>query len=97
VASAEVWVKRVEEWRASGQSAVAFAAGRGYEGSTLRWWASRLARQQPALVRVVPASEVARDAGIELHVGGVRVVVRRGFDRALLADVLDVIREKAPS
>lgn len=97
MARSETWAKRVAEWRASGQTADTFAAGRGFAGSTLRWWASHLGRRQPALVRVVPASEAARDASIELHVGSVRVVVRRGFDRALLADVLAVVREKASS
>jgi hypothetical protein len=36
------WAVRVEQWRGSGQSAEEFAASRGYEGSTLRWAASRL-------------------------------------------------------
>lgn len=36
------WAERVREWRGSGKSAEEFAAGREFEGSTLRYWASRL-------------------------------------------------------
>jgi hypothetical protein len=36
------WAERVLEWRESGQAAEEFAEGRGFEASTLRFWASRL-------------------------------------------------------
>ena len=36
------WSERVREWRASGQSAAQFVEGRGFEASTLQYWASRL-------------------------------------------------------
>lgn len=44
------WAARVASWRASGQSAAEFAAGRDYAASTLRWWGYRLAAttEQPA-------------------------------------------------
>ena len=84
-------------WRASGQTADEYAAGRGFAGSTLRWWASRLGRRGPALVRVVPVATPARDATLELAVGDVRVLVCGGFDRVLLAEVLGVLRSKAGS
>lgn len=94
MASSETWAKRVAEWRASGQSAGDFSAGRGFAGSTLRWWASQLGRRTPAIVQVVRTAP-ARDATLELAVGEVRVLVRAGFDRALLAEVLDVLRQRA--
>jgi len=97
MASSEIWAKRVAAWRASGQSADEYAAGRGFAGSTLRWWSSHLGRRGPALVRVVPIAERPRDATLELSVGDVRVLVRADFDRGLLAEVLDVLREKAAS
>lgn len=93
MASSEIWAKRVAGWRASGRTADEYAAGRGFAGSTLRWWSSHLGRT-PAIVQVVRAAP-ARDAALELAVGDVRVLVRSGFDRALLAEVLDVLREKA--
>ena len=36
------WSERVREWRAGGKSAEEFAEGRGFKGSTLRYWASSL-------------------------------------------------------
>lgn len=36
------WAGRVQDWRASGKTAEAFAAGQPFEPSTLRYWASRL-------------------------------------------------------
>ena len=94
MASSEIWAKRVAAWRASGQTADAFAAGHGFAGSTLRWWASHAGRRKAAIVQVVRAAP-ACDAALELAVGDVRVLVRTGFDRALLGEVLDVLREKA--
>lgn len=84
------WEERVGAWRASGQQASEFAAGKGYEASTLRWWASRLDREEP--LRIVPmvarasASEARGDVVVE--VGGARVRVTPGFDGALLAQVV---------
>src|SRR5437868_760335 len=41
------WTERVREWRASAQTAEQFAQGRGFEASTLRYWASRLRTKAP--------------------------------------------------
>ena len=78
-------------------SASSFAAGRGFAPSTLRWWASRLARREMGLVRVVmsaPQAAVspAHETTIEIEIAGARVVVTSGFDRAALADVLAMLR-----
>jgi hypothetical protein len=93
MANASTWAKRVSAWRSSGQTADAFASGRGFAGGTLRWWASRLARRPPALVRVVaaPSPSTPSAPSVELEVGGVSVRVRPGFDGALLGQVLDVL------
>ena len=59
------WRKRVERWRASGETAEVFSGREGFAPSTLRWWSSKLARaKSPApmgmvqLIRV-PAAAVA--------------------------------------
>jgi hypothetical protein len=97
MADAKTWAKRVAEWRASGESAGTFAAGRGFAPSTLRWWASRLARDGGGLVRVVTAAPTvaarSRETAIEIEIAGARVLVTAGFDRAALADVVAVLRE----
>lgn len=97
MASTEIWAKRVAAWRASGQTVHVYAAGREFAASTLRWWSWRLSRRAPALVRVVPVAAPPRDSILELAVGDVRLLVRSGFDRALLAEVLDVVRARPTS
>jgi hypothetical protein len=102
MADARTWARRVAEWRASGESAGSFAAGRGFAPSTLRWWSSRLSRRSVGLVRVVtppPSAAVARacETAIEIEIAGARVLVTSGFDRAALADVVAVLREARAS
>ena len=99
MADAATWARRVAKWQASGRTAGEFAEGREFAASTLRWWSSELRRRKAgAFVRVVTAPIAAeRDAALELEVGDVRVLVRPAFDRALLADVLAVLRAGARS
>jgi transposase len=92
MADAKTWAKRVSEWRASGESATSFAAGRGFVPSTLRWWASRLSRRDVGLVRVVTSSAVV-STPIAIEVAGARVLVTAGFDRTTLAEVVAVLLE----
>lgn len=95
MANAETWAKRIAAWRSSGQTAAVFSARRGFTPSTLRWWASRLGRREAGFVRVVttPAPPpTAGDGAIEVEVAGARVLVRPGFDRATLAEVVEVLR-----
>lgn len=100
-----VWRSRVDEWRASGMTAEAFAAEQDFPVGTLRSWSSRLGREEkrtstPAirLARVVrpPAAPVSGAAHgglvIELTGGSARVFVEGRVDRLALAAVLDVIR-----
>ena len=42
MARAEVWTKRIKEWRASGLRSDDFCAGRGFSPALLRHWAWRL-------------------------------------------------------
>jgi hypothetical protein len=89
-ATEEIWVKRIEAWRASGETADAFASGKGYEGSTLRWWSSRLGRAEKLrFVQLVPKAGAAQvDAGVVVEVGHARIRVKAGFDTRLLAEVV---------
>jgi len=96
MADAKTWAKRVAEWRASGESAGTFAAGRGFAPSTLRWWAWKRGRSASGLVRVVTAAPgvvaPSGETAIEIEIAGARVLVTAGFDRAALADVVAVLR-----
>lgn len=97
MANAKIWVERVSEWRASGESAEVFAAGRGFAAATLRWWSSRLSRGAGArkptsevrLARVVRAPAPAASApGVIIEVHGARVLVPTGVDADTLRTVL---------
>jgi transposase len=106
MADAKTWAKRVTAWRASGQTAAEFCGRRGYTLSSLQRWSHRLGREAAAetgvrLARVVrtsgenvPSSESAPSGAgpaIVIEVGGARVVVQRGVDRATVAAVLDAL------
>ncbi len=83
------WEARVQAWRASGQDASAFVVGKGFEASTLRWWASRLGRDEPLrIVPVVARSSSAARGDVVVEVGDARVRVTPGFNGALLAEVV---------
>jgi hypothetical protein len=93
------WRERVGAWRASGLTAEAFASGKAFSASTLRWWSSRLGRAPsvPFLELVsrpaVPAPDLPRELVIE--VGVARVRVAPGFDPTLLATVMRALAEGA--
>jgi hypothetical protein len=57
------WSERVKEWKASGQTAKAFAQGRDFKPSTLTYWAHRLRRVagQPT-ASATPGEPVTRSA-----------------------------------
>src|SRR5262245_28080631 len=93
--SAAEWAERISAWRESGSTAEEFAQAGGYRAKLLVWWASELDRRSRrktsakrkivmARIRVKPA---AHDA-LAVVVGEARVVVSRGFDAALLRDVV---------
>jgi len=93
------WSERVREWKASGRTAKGFAEGRDFKASTLVYWASCLrtgiggaprGKKREArvrMVRVVPIA-IGADDPIVVAIGAARVAVRRGFDPALLRDVV---------
>jgi hypothetical protein len=97
----EIWKKRVASWRASGETAEKYSAGRGWSAGTLLWWSSRLGREGPPLpVRVAQLvrSPVQRDrvepAGaivVELLDARVRVTIDPGADRETVEVVLKLL------
>lgn len=94
------WASRVAAWRASGRSATEFCVGKDFRPGGLRYWASRLRRGgEPSrdvhLAKVVAPGSLEADTPIVLEVGGVRVAVRRGFDREVLQGVVEVLASRA--
>jgi hypothetical protein len=99
-----IWKQRLASWRASGESAEKFSAGRGYAASTLKWWASKL-RSEAAVTPVVrvaqlvrsPAERVGRQGSIIVEGldRRVRITIEPGADRDALAVVLDMLGSRA--
>jgi hypothetical protein len=56
--TAAKWAERVRDWRASGKTADDYASGFDFEPTTLRYWASRLKAEMPAVAK--PAPTLAR-------------------------------------
>jgi hypothetical protein len=56
------WAARVAAWRASGKSATAFAEGKEYSASGLRYWAWRLRQVQGESAPALNAKEPTKGA-----------------------------------
>lgn len=105
-AKASEWVKRIESWRASGESAEVFSQKQGWKHRTLMNWARRL--RQPATVETAPAGFVRlthrrNDVASKRHVGtGLEVVlqggrsirIEQGSDLDLLRAVVDALETR---
>lgn len=100
-----IWRKRVAGWRASGETAAVYSARNGFTTSSLRYWASRLRREeamQPPVVRLAQLVRTAQPASaavggtiaIELQDARARVIVGAEVDRAALATVLEVLEQR---
>jgi|SRR5437868_11297386 len=98
----ETWKKRVADWRASGETAKRYSAGRGWSAGTLLWWSSRLGREAPPLptVRIAQLvrSPVPHHHGaaagtiiIELLDARVRITIDGGADREAVTAVLALL------
>lgn len=89
----------VAQWRASGQSAVAFAARQGIHASRLAYWAKQVAPardQEPAATFVaIPMDTTATSGSIEIEVGGCVVRVRAGADARYVAQLVNALRSAA--
>ena len=98
--TAQRWVARVAEWRASGLSQSAFCRGRDYSSNSLSTWSLRLkkmvAERPVSLARVVtptrPAVDRPSGTGLVIQVDRIQVVVEPATDRTLLREVLAALR-----
>ena len=97
-----IWKRRVASWRASGESAERFAVGRGFAGSTLKWWASKLRDNSTPIVRVAQLVRAAGDGtrhgavvveGLDTRV---RITIEPGADRETIATVLALALVRSP-
>ena len=102
---ASEWAARVAAWRASGMSGPEYCKDREYTSKTLQWWASKLRHQSKPVhrssgpieavrlarvVRIASAPALA-SSNVVVQVGGARVEVSNGTDRATLAVVFQAL------
>jgi hypothetical protein len=99
----EKWKQRVAGWRASGQTAEAFSAGRPWSARTLRWWSSRLGRASASatapVIRVAQvmrpsrASEAERRGAIVVEAldARLRITIEEGASVEVAAVVLGLL------
>ena len=104
--TATKWRERVARWRASGETAETYSTGRGFTAGSLRWWASRLRREDAIAGPVVRLAQVVRTASpqrdeaprgavvIELLAARARITVASDTDRAVLAMVLEILEQE---
>lgn len=104
-AKAAEWARRVRAWRASGESADAYAERHGWNARTLTWWASQLRRSRTAkeapggFVQLVERREAEAPAPDGGGVGAIEVVLGRevairvvpGADLRLLRAVVSAL------
>jgi hypothetical protein len=79
----------VDTWQ-SGLSAGAYAAKRGYSRTTLLKWADQQVASAFVRVEVVPATS----SEVVVEVGEARVIVRPGFDAALVREVVRALSSR---
>ena len=100
-----MWRQRVAGWRASGETAATYSTRHGFTTSSLRYWASRLRREQAIAGPVVRLAQVVRTAPTqrdeaprgavvsELLDARARITVASDTDRAMLAMVLELLAQ----
>lgn len=103
------WLERVRSWKASGQGLGEFAKDKEYSAQSLERWAWKLSVDGEALepkkatrsktakplqlVEVVSETHGGAEP-VTLRVGAVELMLGRGFDREVLAGVLDVLEAR---
>lgn len=105
-----MWAERIADWKASGLTSVAYCEGKPFTAGGLRHWAYLLRQVTPRkpvalaevrIAKVVPRTAPAGEAmpsrsheALVVEVGGARIAVRPGFDRATLAAVVEVLSSR---
>jgi hypothetical protein len=93
------WRRRIQQWRRSGLSVLAFCARHGLTQASFYLWRRELQRRDAAVVSFVPVDVAASEPsvpanGIEILLAGKRRIrVEPGFDALTLQRVVAVLEE----
>jgi hypothetical protein len=80
------WSERVREWKASGQTAKAFALGREFKPPTLTYWAFRLRHVSSQQPTAATAAERPMRSGTASQVRVLRVLPSRIHEQSPTAE-----------
>lgn len=91
--------KVIEQWKTSGQSAVAFAAEHGFQVGRLSYWSKQLEQQESsstAAFVAVPMAVTSASASIEIELdGNLTVRVPEGADTRYIVQLIAALRSAA--
>lgn len=88
----------IERWRASGQSAAAFAAQHGISATRLSYWSKQLGLEEnesPQFVPVVVPAEPSVAHAVEIEVGGLTVRVRENADMRFVVRLVSALQHRS--
>ncbi len=92
------WVRWVQAWKGSGQTAATFARENGLSVATLRHWSWQLGREpQKATAEFVEVALPEQAEGEKLEVllrDGIVIRVASGFDVGTLRRLIEAIQER---
>ena len=85
----------VRAWRAGGQAAQSYCSQQRISRESLRRWVAEVdaTSSPPPAATFVRLQVATPPSEMAVHVGQARIVVRRGFDPALLRDVVRALGE----
>lgn len=99
----EDWAELIQAYRASEEGMKSFCDDAGITVSNLKYWmykrrivgGSKRTRPKPETKKASFISVVLpkdpKQSGIQLEIGGVSVTVEKGFDKALLLEVVEAL------
>jgi hypothetical protein len=87
------WRQQIETFKSSGLSRREFCENNQIKLSTLDYWRQKLSAPEEKKDSGWIPIKIADDnsSGIDLHVGRITIVVKPGFDRKLLVELIQTI------
>ena len=86
------WTEKLADWRNSGLSIAAWCRQNGAGYHQFLYWRKRLAVQKPDGAGRFVALRVSQPT-LRLECSGMMIHIEHGFDRALLLDLLTVLKQ----
>lgn len=93
------WKEKVKEWESSNKNPKAWCKENQIPYTTLLGWRERLKKSNHNKISINPTknfielkNRVPSDPGIIIECDGVKILLRRDFDKIVLKDCLDCLR-----